>query len=475
MVRVLLIIFAVLVGGFGFAVRDWAFKIKPEPSPLTAAELAANGPGANRYVRITDYEIGEPIIQSYGGTRFDVWLPVYPAGKAKDKGLPPIVFLGANVGSKEKDQLKNGTEPLEGIVGNAISGLLQKPGKSVLAKYPGLSEGKAWCVKAKDGPFRELAFGSWIAAASFAALGLLSLLVGPSMGRPPTHALAGEEVSAALLAGGAARAKDRWTPMPNEALAVRCYAGQPGQAPKEVLALGKVGPLQQPSNLFTITKANPILTVLLGFVLIVIAAALISVLPLPRNPTGVLFLVLLAVLGAVVVILPFVQKETPPAYVLMDAALVLVRDYIYTLIPWSAFRQLNFPRTAVVADGQAFDICPDVANFGEVYDMVQQCIRRRLMPPALANLEAGGYVDFKPFQVGAAAIAHSGEASPWNEVSSIKVTTHVQSQTRTLTICRHGKLLPWCRTTLNKVPNYWLLLEIITRVCPAHLLVTAKQ
>jgi hypothetical protein len=116
-----LLVLSVAVGAIGWLMRDWRLKIGAEPQTITAAQLAAQGPGDNHYVRITDFDLGPTISQRFGhGTAFTAWIAIYPRGQASGQGPPPIIFQHPAEGQADVDMLR--AQPvLEGIVGNGMS------------------------------------------------------------------------------------------------------------------------------------------------------------------------------------------------------------------------------------------------------------------------------------------------------------------------------------------------------------------
>src|SRR5579871_4042788 len=79
------------VGGGGFLLyggwQDWRIYTSgdPEPQEIRAADLAANGPGDNVHVKVTDFTLGAgyTITQRWGKWTC-VWIPLFPDGEKQE-------------------------------------------------------------------------------------------------------------------------------------------------------------------------------------------------------------------------------------------------------------------------------------------------------------------------------------------------------------------------------------------------------
>src|SRR3712207_2745450 len=88
-----LILLAGLVGFGAWHMRGVVLDVQDAPQRITAADLGDQGPGANRNVAVTGYELGPPTLHqppnpAYAG----LWFPVYPSPPA-EPGSPPKVLV----------------------------------------------------------------------------------------------------------------------------------------------------------------------------------------------------------------------------------------------------------------------------------------------------------------------------------------------------------------------------------------------
>jgi hypothetical protein len=164
----LVLAFAGLLGMLGWFMRDYVFKVAAEPTPMTAAELVGRGPGDNHYVRLSEYELGEPTVVKMPAVYF-LYFPVYAKGKPT-QGPPDIVFTADSVETQQQvDALRARPPAITGIVGNDMSGSGSLP-PAVLQAFPGLDAAKVWRITAGSGfVARRVVIGTWIAAPIFLA------------------------------------------------------------------------------------------------------------------------------------------------------------------------------------------------------------------------------------------------------------------------------------------------------------------
>jgi hypothetical protein len=179
-----------LAGFFGWwsgTHRDYYDKVsRPGRQSITAADLAARGPGDRHAVLLTDVEMGEPIIVGQGNNGYlDVWFPVFPAppeqppgrGRRPAKAAPkdaPRIFVRVTDSLPSKSD-SDGYRHRSEVIGTVINGL---PGQDaqlppeVAAAYPKAGAATVWHVRA-EGVWKERAvFWAAAATAAFAVLGL---------------------------------------------------------------------------------------------------------------------------------------------------------------------------------------------------------------------------------------------------------------------------------------------------------------
>lgn len=183
-----------LAGFFGWwSWAHWAYyeKVgKAGRQSVKAADLAAGGPGDQHAVRLTDLELGEPVVVGPGSDGYlEVWFAVYPVraepppskgrrpAKAAPKDLPrdtPPIFFRATDLLSTKEEVAAYRHRNE-VAGTVVNGL---PGEDVLlpaelrAAYPKVDPAAVWCVRSHRVWEERAIF--WAAAATVAC-GILGL------------------------------------------------------------------------------------------------------------------------------------------------------------------------------------------------------------------------------------------------------------------------------------------------------------
>jgi hypothetical protein len=180
-------------------------------------------------------------------------------------------------------------------------------------------------------------------------------------------------------------------------------------------------------------------------------------------------------LGILVGALPFFQIDLS-SYVVFRDALVVVRNDLFTVVPWTAIHALNAPRVIVTSDGQEFPLGFHLHCAGMLYERIRSELAERLVPAALNVLQSGGALTFGPLTLNQLALGYKGKTLLWTHVGSITIPPTVYGVGGgTMTIRAEGSLWPWGLLSLHNVPNPWLLLEVLRRICPMHLLKTAVE
>jgi hypothetical protein len=255
------------------------------------------------------------------------------------------------------------------------------------------------------------------------------------------------------------------------------YQAAAGATPPEIAALGRPQHVHRPTWIYRVGRENPVAALLIGLGLLGASVLSMLVLPLSGNVvlTSAVTLAALAGLGFVILaVRPFQFNETYAAY---PGALVIHRGGAYTMLRWDVIRELNAPRSLVVADGQRFGLAGvnDVEDLGGLYNRVKEELTRRLLPPALATLESGGTVTFGEFALSRRAIGHGGSFVSWEQVGQVTIQARHYLAERFLIIAGRGQILGnLLRGNLNAIPNDWLFLDLVRRVCPPRLLVKAN-
>jgi hypothetical protein len=201
---------------------------------------------------------------------------------------------------------------------------------------------------------------------------------------------------------------------------------------------------------------------------------LLVALGMPDNPllSGFVFAGIAA--GLCFAVWPFFPVKLLTYAVCRDA-LVLIEDDDFTVIPWDAITQLNAPRSLVTADGQSFALSSNVEGLGTLHETVLSRVAERLLPPVLATLREGGPVAFGPFRVSRTGIGHEGRMLSWNEVGKMNIPADPGRALNYLFVWKRGCVWPSCHGDLGGIPNGWLFLEVVRRVCPKRLLVADSR
>lgn len=437
---------AALLGGYGWWHRDLVLKIADEPQTLTAAALAADGPGANHHVRLTDYEVGEPVVAKTGEMR-TLWYPVFVKGQAKPGARPPILYRSAGVFNQaDLDAQRRRPPDLTGVVANGLPALAHEAPPEVLKALPGLDAAKVWYIDQM--PVRGLVYALWGASGLCALFGLVCLV----RRRAPRPA------AEPAMAGA-----------PGEAGAVRRYRSTNGELPPEVAALGTPDSVHRPGPWLRLARSQPALFVVGGLALAAASVWFVASVELPSGPLAVLYWLPLIV-SLFVAVMPFLAGQLHTFYVFPDA-LVVASEAEYVVIPWEAVEQLNSPRLVVTSDGGMFMLEATAEDLGRLYAVVQVRLAARLLPPAFAALGRGEEVEVGPVRLSTEAIRYEGKTLPWARVGKMQIAANVGLATRTLQLWERGSWSPACQINLNAVPNDWLLVELVKRACPPHLLV----
>lgn len=140
-----------IVGGaiFSYGVVEWQLKTiaKEQPRTVSASELAANGPGSNAHIILTDFSLCGDFVYV---TRRDRWrkvlVPAIPTGRAFDRANVRIIVIDSSC-RNERDVEAMDTGRLQGLVTNRISSLTTKEKKLLQESYPGSNIANCWIVE----------------------------------------------------------------------------------------------------------------------------------------------------------------------------------------------------------------------------------------------------------------------------------------------------------------------------------------
>lgn len=255
-----------------------------------------------------------------------------------------------------------------------------------------------------------------------------------------------------------------------EATGIRRYPGSTEDIPAEVIALGQAESLHPPSLECIAGIEDAQTHVLIGLPIVLFAIVVLAVL----KPSGLGFpaLLLVALGGGLFAAAPLlINRSQRPTFLIYREAFVVLQHGEFVVIPWDDIRELNHGRNVVASDGNTYHLDGFAKNLGGLYQAVHDQVMARLLPPALATIAEGGTVTFGELTIGANEIAANGETLPWSDVSSLVISG---PSVRKLTIRSQHKILAFGAVDLNTTPNDVVMLEVVRRVCPPHLLV-AKQ
>jgi hypothetical protein len=372
------------LGGFGWLHRDWVLKTEDDPQTLTAADLAANGPGDNHHVSLTDYELGEPVVVPTGQTHV-LWFPVYARGQARAGGPPRILFRSRMCDTQaEIDAVRK--EPPD-VTGVALNGLPSAPAQvplSVVQALPGFDPAKVWYLDETWPLGRYMVMGSSAGAGLCAALGVLTLVLRRRAGKDGSHAVAAE------------------APLPVGAGPVRRYRGAAGAVPPEVKALGLAESIHRPEGWLRWSRKQPALYVVGGLALTAGTLVAVCNVELPDGSIRVIFYLPILV-GLFIAALPHLTADLA-TYIVFPTHLVIVQKNDYVVIPWDAIDRLswpdsfrlNAPSPVFTADGQHFTLERTVQDPGRLYETIRSRLRRRLLPDGARDPGQGGRLDPRP-------------------------------------------------------------------------------
>jgi hypothetical protein len=241
--------------------------------------------------------------------------------------------------------------------------------------------------------------------------------------------------------------------------------------PPEVKALGRPEHVHLPTWIYTVGRDNPVLVFVAGVVILLGLFGLLLAGITPMGKIGVSIFTVAALTGLGLAALRFLRFDYVESYLVYRDALVIFRKNSYTLIRWDAIRALSVPRVLTTADGQKFFLAQfnEVQDLGGLYEAVLGEVRRRLLPPAMAALQQGRAVKCGPLTVTTVELGHQGRTLAWQRIGAMTIASNRMG--RWFQVKEYGAIMPWCVVNLNAIPNDWLLLDLISRMCRPGLLV----
>jgi Family of unknown function (DUF6585) len=253
------------------------------------------------------------------------------------------------------------------------------------------------------------------------------------------------------------------------------------EAPPELAALGPPLSVHAPGWIANMSGFARLATFVFGLVLLVAAVAVTHAVDADQLPQSArLVLVFGPILACLTCALIAIWPRSPYTYQVHEDALVVCNRKTMRIIPWDQIQAIlpEVPLlkdlTLVTRDGQQVPIT-NVRNYHELVDAVSVQVRDYLLPLMFKRARAGRMVEFGALGVSSDALRYKGTTVPWEEVTKLLILTG--SGFRKLMAYRRGILSfwPFCQLNLNTVPNELLLKELLKRIVPDRLLVSADQ
>ena len=254
---------------------------------------------------------------------------------------------------------------------------------------------------------------------------------------------------------------------------VRQFEGS--EMPLEIQALGEPEQIYRPNPLFSsLLRGRYILAALLPAGLAGLYWILFDDLqrkgqlgqlwdPLVLGVFGAIFL------GTVVGSMFLAQMPVTRAtvYFYRRAAVVAEGNQL-TLIPW---KHLLFVRDRIsTPEGQQF-YCGWLEGHDRFEEQIWEQSAEHWAPAAVARINAGETVTVGDLGVSATHISYKGKTAAWEEVSSLIL---VVGRLYQMNITTKGSFLPWAWVNMHEIPNARAMQQVITSICPQHLLAAAK-
>ena len=158
-ITVVLILFGAIGLGVGFRERKLSLLAKAAPQKITLAQLAANGPGDNIWIDLTDaYLLLDQTVvktEEWAGMthRVYAWIPAVPRGVFGQPGPDRVrVVIGTRDADDAELQSLARQPVLRGIVVNATDTLGTEERKLLNDGLPGVDAGSCYFFRVGQGP-----------------------------------------------------------------------------------------------------------------------------------------------------------------------------------------------------------------------------------------------------------------------------------------------------------------------------------
>lgn len=171
---------------------------------------------------------------------------------------------------------------------------------------------------------------------------------------------------------------------------------------------------------------------------------------------------------------------TPPSdHVVFPDALVTLDGEQCGVFPWGVLdASLGSPfdmrwRLRTV-DGVEFLVTLAVQDGDHLYETICSKLVEVNFPRLLPKLEQGEALPFGPnIAISRDGFVKGGRTLPWSDVSGLQITATQVG--RFFRVTARGSFLPWANPTLDDMPNEPVILELVKRICPPHLLQSSPR
>jgi hypothetical protein len=148
----------IIIGGvllyFGYQEKRLAQVAKKAPQTIACADLAANGPGDNAHIVLTNYELAPNFVyeaEGKGNSWKRVFIPAVPKrgllAVLRDEKIanPKVIIESRKV--RNEAELPNLAKELQGMVINEIESLSGEQKKLLAESYPGADLNHCWIIE----------------------------------------------------------------------------------------------------------------------------------------------------------------------------------------------------------------------------------------------------------------------------------------------------------------------------------------
>ena len=160
-------------------------------------------------------------------------------------------------------------------------------------------------------------------------------------------------------------------------------------------------------------------------------------------------------------------REHGLAYRFRQAKVVMPWDDVVEVrVTRRSLHRLDQDRCVLVAkDRHRMELTDHLQDIAEICSRVEQESVRRLVPPALASLQAGRAVAFGPFEVTKGGLTHASRQLRWSDVADAVVARGfivVGDTKRGIRVLpKRGGIIAWAKARYDEVPNAAVFLTLV--------------